>query len=461
MRGSKRQGHVLTFTVCPFRRGCLSNRGFFFYAVFYYNVVMHKKYLKSVYLDYAAATPIDFRVQKAMTPFLRGVFGNPSSLHQEGRKAKLAFDQARVDIAKIINAKPSEIIFTAGGSESVNLAIFGVARNHRKSKRGAEPHFITSVIEHHCVINSFKALEGEGHKITFVDVDSEGFIKIDKLKKSIRPETVLISVMCANNEIGAIEPIGEIAKWLKQINTERERNGLTRILFHTDACQAAGILDLNVQRLGVDLMSINGSKIYGPKQSGALYIRSGINIEPLIYGGGQERGIRAGTENVAGAVGLAKALSLVDNHREKENQRLLSLSNFLIKQIKTRIPNVLLNGAENGQLKVYRNYKHQQNIKYNQLKRLPNNINFTFKGVEGEALMLYLDARGFEVSTASACSTGNTEASHVLLAIGRSQEQAQSSIRFSLGKFTALNDLKNLMNILPKLVKDLRNVRKK
>lgn len=427
---------------------------------------MHKKYLKSVYLDYAAATPIDFRVQKAMTPFLRGVFGNPSSLHQEGRKAKLAFDQARVDIAKIINAKPSEIIFTAGGSESVNLAIFGIARTYAEWKTNADlrrkiPHIITSEIEHHSVINSVKALEGEGYKITFVDVDSEGFIKIDKLKKSIRPETVLISVMYANNEIGAIEPIGEIAKWLKQINTERERNGLTRILFHTDACQAAGILDLNVQRLGVDLMSINGSKIYGPKQSGVLYIRSGINIEPLVYGGGQERGLRGGTENVAGAVGLAKALSLVDNHREKENQRLLSLSNFLIKQIKTRIPNVLLNGAENGQLKVYRNNKHQQNIKYNQLKRLPNNINFTFKGVEGEALMLYLDARGFEVSTASACSTGNTEASHVLLAIGRGQEQAQSSIRFSLGKFTTLNDLKNLMKILPKLVKDLRNVRKK
>ncbi len=427
---------------------------------------MHKKYLKSVYLDYAAATPIDFRVQKAMTPFLRGVFGNPSSLHQEGRKAKLAFDQARVDIAKIINAKPSEIIFTAGGSESVNLAIFGIARTYAEWKTNADlrrkiPHIITSEIEHHSVINSVKALEGEGYKITFVDVDSEGFIKIDKLKKSIRPETVLISVMYANNEIGAIEPIGEIAKWLKQINTERERNGLTRILFHTDACQAAGILDLNVQRLGVDLMSINGSKIYGPKQSGVLYIRSGINIEPLVYGGGQERGLRGGTENVAGAVGLAKALSLVDNHREKENQRLLSLSNFLIKQIKTRIPNVLLNGAENGQLKVYKNNKQQQNIRHDQLKRLPNNINFTFKGVEGEALMLYLDARGFEVSTASACSTGNTEASHVLLAIGRGQEQAQSSIRFSLGKFTTLNDLKNLMKILPKLVKDLRNVRKK
>lgn len=427
---------------------------------------MHKKYLKSVYLDYAAATPIDFRVQKAMTPFLRGVFGNPSSLHQEGRKAKLAFDQARVDIAKIINAKPSEIIFTAGGSESVNLAIFGIARTYAEWKTNADlrrkiPHIITSEIEHHSVINSVKALEGEGYKITFVDVDSEGFIKIDKLKKSIRPETVLISVMYANNEIGAIEPIGEIAKWLKQINTERERNGLTRILFHTDACQAAGILDLNVQRLGVDLMSINGSKIYGPKQSGVLYIRSGINIEPLVYGGGQERGLRGGTENVAGAVGLAKALSLVDNHREKENQRLLSLSNFLIKQIKTRILNVLLNGAENGQLKVYKNNKQQQNIRHDQLKRLPNNINFTFKGVEGEALMLYLDARGFEVSTASACSTGNTEASHVLLAIGRGQEQAQSSIRFSLGKFTTLNDLKNLMKILPKLVKDLRNVRKK
>lgn len=421
---------------------------------------------KTVYLDYAAATPVDSRVQKAMAPFLRGVFGNPSSLHREGRKAKAALEQARSDIAKVINAKSPEIIFTAGGSESVNLAILGTARTYAERKtsadlRGRPSHLITSAIEHSSVLNSFKALAGEGCKTTIVGVDNQGLINISQLKKAIRPETILISVMLVNNEIGTIEPIAEIARWLKGENVKRKQKHQPQILLHTDACQAAGFLDLNVQRLGADLMSINGSKIYGPKQSGVLYVRSGIVLRPIIYGGGQEMGLRGGTENVAAAVGLAKALALANDNREKENKRLLGLSGFLTNQIQSKISRVLLNGADNNKLKVYENGKHQQNIKYNQLKRLPNSLNFTFNGVEGEALMLYLDAKGFEVSTASACSTGNTEASHVLLAIGRSIKQAQSSIRFSLGKFTTLSDLKNLMEILPKLVKDLRKVYKK
>ncbi|MEK7161695.1 MAG: aminotransferase class V-fold PLP-dependent enzyme, partial [Patescibacteria group bacterium] len=234
-----------------------------------------------------------------------------------------------------------------------------------------------------------------------------------------------------------------IGKWLKQINAERLKNGLPRIIFHTDACHAAGYLDLNVQRLGVDLMSVNGSKIYGPKQTGFLYVKSGTLLAPLVYGGGQERGLRSGTENIPGIVGLAKAFELAQTDLVKENTRLLKLQNYLTEQIIKLIPNVLLNGADNNKLKV---------------NKLPNNINFTFCKVEGEALMLYLDAYGFSVSTSSACSTGLTEVSHVLLSLGRTPDEAKSSIRFSLGKSTTLTDIKNLMKILPKLVTELRRV---
>jgi len=406
----------------------------------------------NIYLDYAAATPLDSQVKKTMEPFLLSKFGNPSALYKEGREAKAAVDEARKVAANFIGAAPSEIIFTAGGTESVNLAIFGVARNYadtkhsRGSTRGKLPHVIASAIEHHCVINSFKALAGEGYNASLVGVNAEGFINIEELKKAIRPETVLVSLMLANNEIGTIEPVEEIGRWLKGLNRQRQAKGLSKVLFHTDACQAAGFLDLNVNRLGVDLMSVNGSKIYGPKQTGFLYVRSGILLKPLIYGGGQENGLRSGTENVPGVVGLAKAFELVQKQRLAEVKRLKGLSGYLTRKLTEKVSVVLLNGPDNS--------------KYKDLKRLPNNINLTIKGVEGEALMLYLDAYKISASTASACSTGSLDPSHVLLAIGKSKQEAQSSIRFSLGKFTTKKDLDYLIKIFPGLVNELRKLSK-
>ena len=406
-----------------------------------------KRPKKNIYLDYAATTPLDPMVKKAMAPFFSKKFGNPSSLYEKGREAKEAIEQSRKTIANLIGARPAEIIFTAGGTESVNLAIFGVARNY-----SPRHHLLSSKIEHHCVINSFKALAGEGYKTSFVGVGRQGQIDMDQLKSSIKPETILISVIYANNEIGTVEPIAEIGKWLKSLNAQRILKKLPKIIFHTDACQAAGYLDLNADALGVDLMSINGSKVSGPKQSGFLYARSGLNLKPLIYGGGQERGLRSGTENVPAIVGFAKALELAQKDRNRENKRLVGLRDYLIKKIKTNTPNVLLNGADDSSLKV-------SNRSSNATNKLPNITNLTFKGVEGESLMIYLDSYGISVSTASACSTGNLEPSHVLLAIGRSPAEAKSSIRISLGKQTEKKEIDYLLKVLPPLVNQLRQVK--
>jgi cysteine desulfurase len=401
---------------------------------------------KNIYLDYAAATPLAPEVKKAMAPFWNEKFGNPSALYKEGKEANVALDEARAEIATLISAKQSEIFFTAGGTESVNLAIFGIARMNTESatnERGTSKHFITSAIEHHCVLNSFKALEGEGYKTTLVGVDKEGFINIDQLKKSISPQTVFISVMLANNEIGTIEPIAEIGKWLRALNQERIKKGLSKIVFHTDACQAAGFLDLNVDRLGIDLMSVNGSKIYGPKQTGFLYVRSGVILKPLVYGGGQEKELRSGTENVAGAVGLAKAFELAQASRLKENVKLINLRDYLITRLQKTIPGMLLNGPADNKLK----------------DRLPNNVNFTIKGVEGESLMLYLDSYGISAATSSACTAASVEPSHVLVAIGHSAKDAKSSIRFSLGKATTKTEIDYLVKVLPQTVKELKKVK--
>ncbi len=403
---------------------------------------------KDAYLDYAATTPLDPRVKQAMALYESKNFGNPSSLHSMGREAKTAVATARSRVAKIINAKPEEIIFTAGGTESVNLAIFGVAKNFKISGQ-KKYHLISSAVEHHCVLHSFGALAGEGYQTTLIGVDAFGRVNLEQLKSSLRPETIFISVMLANNEIGTIQPIAEIGKWLRVVNADRLKNGLSQIIFHTDACQAAGSLNLNVQQLGVDLMTLNGSKIYGPKQTGFLYVKSGISLSPLIYGGGQEKGLRAGTENVPGVVGLAKALELAQAGSAKENARLLKLQAFFTKQIVKTIPNIILNGADNSKLKV-------SEIKNKEFSKLPNNINITFLGAEGEALMLYLDSYGFCVSTASACSTA--QASHVLLAIGRTLIEAKSTVRFTLGRSTTLTDIKKLLKILPQLVGQLRKL---
>jgi cysteine desulfurase len=395
---------------------------------------------KPIYLDYAATTPLDRRVFNAMRPFLTASYGNPSSLYKQGREALAAINEARQDIANIINAKPQEIVFTAGGTESINLAIFGTARHYELTHQN-KGHIIASSIEHPAVLESLTALKREGWKTTLVGVDDQGFIKLKELKKSILSETVLISLMYANNEIGTIQPLAQIGNWLRKLNTERTKKNLPPVLFHTDAAQAAGTLNINVNHLGVDLLSANGSKMYGPKQTGFLYIRSGVTLRPLIYGGGQEKSLRSGTENVAGAVGLAKALEIGDKLRDKENKRVLRLRDYFIDQLFKRIEIISLNGPRD--------------------QRLPNNINVSIAGVEGEVVMLYLDSYNIAVSTGSACSSASADPSHVLLALGKSKEQAKGSLRFTLGRTTTKQELDYTLRVLTELVKELRKIKNK
>lgn len=367
---------------------------------------------------------MDPRVLEAMMPYFGPEFGNPSSIYAIAQRAKQALDEARSDVAEILGCTPEEIIFTSGGTESDNLAILGVARAN-KSKGN---HIVTTKIEHHAVLHPCEVLEKEGFEVTYVEVEKNGIVDAEKLKAAIREDTILVSVMYANNEIGTIQPIGTIGRFCKKRD----------IPFHTDACQAAGALDINVDRLKVSLLTLNGSKIYGPKGVGVLYIKKGINIQPLMYGGEQERRIRPGTENVAGIVGLAKALQLAQEESEKENKRLIALRDYLIKGIETRIPKVILNG--------------------DRVERLPNNVNVSILDIEGEALLLRLDMAGFAASSGSACTSGSLDPSHVILALGHPYEIAHGSLRFSLGKNTTKKDLDNLLEVLPKIVDDLRAI---
>lgn len=452
---------------------------------------------KNIYLDYAATTPVDSLVVKAMAPYWSKSFGNPSSLHKQGREARVAVETSRKSVADVIEAKSSEIIFTAGGTESCNLAIFGIARmntDFKTDEHRLAPHIITSAIEHHAVLKPIEALKGEGYKVTVLDVNEDGLINIKDLQKVIRPETILVSIMYANNEIGTVEPIAEIGKLLARNNAERLKRGMTRILFHTDACQAAGSLDINVHRLGVDLMSVNGSKIYGPKQTGFLFVKSGIqpvrsqtqnvsagaqsrqtsnglSLKPLIYGGGQEKDLRSGTENVPGIVGLAKALEIVQKVGGSESRRVGKLQQYFISKL-LMIPGVRLNGpnpchceeakalsGRRGNLLNSTSKIASGALAMTDNSRLINNINISIKGVEGEALMLYLDSYRIAVSTGSACTTGQTESSHVLLAIGRSEKEAKSSIRLSLGKYTKKADIDYVLEVLPGIVEQIRKIK--
>ncbi len=392
-----------------------------------------------IYLDYAATTPVDPQVLKAMAPFFNEKYGNPSSLYKQGRESKIAIDQARLKIASLIGVRPGEIIFTAGGTESVNLAILGSVNilNGIKDK-----HIITSAIEHHSVLRCCEFLKQAGADVTFVPVNSQGVINLDELQKSITPKTVLISVMYANNEIGSIQPIVQIGKMLKKINLQRIQNKLPKIYFHTDACQATGYLDINPDHLGVDLMSVNASKIYGPKQIGFLYVRSGVKLNPIIYGGGQEKDLRSGTENVPGIVGLAKALEISVKEQSFEIKRIGHLQKYLWDKLSKKIARIKLNGT------------------YLNKNRLPNNLNIKINGIEGESLMIYLDSYNVAVSTGSACATSSTDPSHVLLALGLTNNDAQSSIRISLGKYTIKKDLDYLIKIFPGIVNSLRKVKK-
>jgi len=370
---------------------------------------------------------MDAAVFDAMKPFLANEFGNPSALYTIGRNAKRAVDSARKRVAQMFGAQPDTIIFTSGGTESDNMAIFGMAQS-------AKGHIITTKIEHDAVLGPCQELETRGWDVTYLDVDVEGQISVDAFKKALREETVLVSIMYANNEIGTILPIAdigrEIIKWRKQ-----SRGGVYPY-FHTDACQAAGTLEMDVEKLHVDLMTINGSKIYGPKGVGVLYKRRGVPLQPIVFGGGQEMGYRAGTENVVAIVGLGAA---IEKTRDMGNT-IQDLRNYFWEQIQEKIERVELNGP----------LLHGN--------RLANNLNVLFHGVEAEALLLYLDEYGITVGTGSACATGSDEGSHVLRAIQRSPREIESSIRLSLGKETTKEDIDYVMEYLPSIVTKLRGL---
>lgn len=386
-----------------------------------------------IYLDHAATTPLDPRVFEVMRPFLEDQFANPSSLYRAARDTRRAVEQARHSAAAILGAKPTEIVFTSGGTEGDNLAIQGVLRAHPGG------HWVTSAIEHDAVLAIGPALDHQGFSHTVVPVKPNGIVEPSAVQGAITDHTVLVSVMMANNEIGTIQPIADLAKLVAKIRADRAKRGiLTPLYLHTDAAQAAGYLDLQVSRLGVDLLTLNGSKIYGPKGTGLLYVRHGTILEPLMLGGGQERGRRSGTENVAGIVGLAKALELVAGSRDAESHRLTALRDDLIRRLLEAIPKATLNGDPR--------------------RRLPNNVNLTIPGAEGEGLVLYLDNAGIMASTGSACTTGSLDPSHVLLAIGRSADEANSSLRLTLGHTTDQEAINRVVELLPGIVQRLREL---
>ncbi len=394
--------------------------------------------MKQIYLDYAAITPVSKAVEKRMLFVQQKSYGNPSSLHALGLDAKRVLDESRKTIADILHGKVGEVVFTSGGTESANLALLGVARKALSINSHVRPHIITSVIEHHAVLNPCKQLQNEGCDVSYIPVGAQGIVTVKEIIAAIRPETILVSVMYANNEIGTIQPISAIGKELKKINKDRASKGLSAVLFHSDACQTAGFLDLNVEHLGVDLLTLNGSKMYGPRHTGILFIRHGVTIEPLLYGGGQEHALRSGTEDVAAAAGFAAALQEADRRREKESTRLIKLRDYFFAELQKNIPGVDVNGAIAED-------------------RLPNNVNVSIPNTEGESLVIYLSAKGVYCSTGSACSSAFTEPSHVILAVsGGSLSRAKNSVRFTLGLKTTKGQVNAAMKILLNTCKQMR-----
>jgi cysteine desulfurase len=375
------------------------------------------------YFDYAAATPLLLGAQKAMEPYFSSEFYNPSALYLKARQNRLALESARSTIAQGLGAKPLEVIFTAGGTEANNLAIRGVLANHPQAK------VLVSAIEHESVLAPANPYDCQQ-----LPVDDKGIVKIDDLKKALTDEVVLISVMYANNEIGAIQPIREISQIIKLANKSRQNRGVKPLLFHSDACQAVNYLDMQVDKLGVDLMTINAGKIYGPKQCGALYVRSGLVLQPLILGGGQEQGWRSGTQNLANIVGFAKAWQIIRQDYQKEAKRLGELCDKFIADTKEHIPEVVINGPVGH-------------------SRLANNISLSVKGVDNERLVMMLDELGFQVATGSACSAASDEPSHVLRALGKTDDESRSTIRITLGRYTTTKSLNDLARALEKLAK--------
>ena len=384
----------------------------------------------TVYLDHAGTTPLDSKVLEAMVPYFTQHFGNPSSLHSVGQEARYALDEARERVAGVLNCRPREIVFTAGGTESDNAAIHGVATALHETGN----HIVTSSVEHHAVLHACQYLESQGFEVTYLSVDADGMVQPEAVYNAINERTTLVSIMYGNNEIGTINPISEIAKSVKKRGEELSRT----IVFHTDAVQAAGYLSLDVAELGVDLLSLSGHKFHGPKGTGVLYMKRGSPYLPLIHGGGQERDRRSGTENIPGIIGLSLALEAADTVREETSQRCATLRDRIIDSVLQQIPGSRLNGHAT--------------------QRLPNNANFSFTGVEGEPILLGLDMARIAASSGSACSSGSLEPSHVLLALGQSAEIARGSLRLTLGRDNTEDEVEYLLGVLVDLVQRLRQL---
>jgi cysteine desulfurase len=389
--------------------------------------------MKRVYLDHNATTAVEPSVLDAMLPYLSGEYGNAASIHTFGQRARAAVETAREQVAALIGARPQEIVFTSGGTESDNHAIFGMAQASSAAVRalngsGAPKHIITTAIEHEAVLNTCQALEKQGVAVTYLPVDREGLISLDALRKAIRKETVLITVMHANNELGTVQPLEEIGRIAAD----------TDVYFHTDAVQSAGKLPLDVNALRLDLLSLSGHKFYAPKGVGALYIRGGTRLQQFLYGGHHQRGFRPGTENVAGIVGLGKAAELARKSLAEDAARVSALRDRLEQGLLSRVSHSQANGARGP--------------------RTPNTTNINFPGIEGEALVIALDLKGLACSTGAACSSGAVEPSHVLTAIGLRPEEARASLRFSLGRHTTSADIDFALETVPAAVKQLREL---
>jgi cysteine desulfurase len=385
---------------------------------------------EKIYLDYAATTPLDKRVLEAMLPFLKEKFGNPSSPHSFGREAFEAIERAREKAADFLNCFSSEIIFTSSATEANNLALFGTVRVLKE--RVKKPHIITTQIEHPSILNPCKELEKQGVEVSFVKPEKTGVVNPPSIQKELKRNTVLVSVMYANNEIGTIQPIVEIGKTIQSF---KKKNFSVFPFFHSDAVQAANYLECDVQKLKVDMLTLSGHKVYGPKGIGILYLKQGVKLSPLMYGGGQERKLKPGTENVASIVGIAEALSITKELRQGEAQRIKKLRDLLLKKILQELPQVQLNGSPT--------------------ERLPNNINLAIPEVEGEKLAALLDEKGIAVSTGSACHTKSLEPSHVILALGKSRQEALSCLRITLGRKTNLAEIERTAEELIKIIKRL------
>lgn len=382
---------------------------------------------RHVYLDYAAATPLDVEAKKAMEPYLDDKFYNPSAIYIPAKNVKSDIEAFRQDIAGIIGVKKGEIIFTAGATEANNLAVFGVMAGY------PDGHIVTTAIEHDSVLKPIEHLAGLGREVSFIKPDAMGVVSVEEVVSAIRDNTIFVSIILANNEIGTIQPVSKIADRLDEIKKQRQKKGNKfPLILHTDAAQAVNYLDAHPKRLGVDLMSFNGSKIYGPKQIGVLYANSHIKLTPIILGGGQERGLRSGTENAAYIAGFSAALKKASAIRKTESERLSKLQGYFIESLLANFKQAGINGS----LK----------------KRLPNNVHITFDGVDSERLLYELDEQGIYAASGSACSEASEDPSHVLSAIGLEKAKARSSIRFSLGRQTSKEDIDYVLECLKRIV---------